>query len=141
MGAIADGIVAYAQPLIDSTDGSPEELKKALAMTQLCFNLALLAEDDREKQLSEMRPTLGLDDEEFHAFRRSIIDPMIRRHHEMFPLMHQRVSTTFSQNATASRTHPQTAAPSKKDPGTAPYAPCPCNSGEKYKFCCGAKSR
>jgi uncharacterized protein YecA (UPF0149 family) len=141
MGAIADGIVAYAQPLIDSTDGSPEELKKAFAMTQLCFNLSLLPEDDREKQLSEMRSTLGLDDEEFHAFRRSIIDPMIRRHQEMFPLMHQRASTNHSQSSPALRAQPQMAAPGKKYPGTAPYAPCPCNSGEKYKFCCGARGR
>jgi hypothetical protein len=24
---------------------------------------------------------------------------------------------------------------------TEPYAPCPCNSGRKYKFCCRAKGR
>ena len=35
MGAIADAIMAYGQPLIDQTDGSPEELEKALAMTTL----------------------------------------------------------------------------------------------------------
>ena len=46
-----------------------------------------------ERTLSEMQATLKMDDEEFDAFRRSIIDPMIRRHHEMFPLMHRRHST------------------------------------------------
>ena len=40
MGAIADGFAAFAQPLIDQTDGSMEQLNKALAIAQLCFNLA-----------------------------------------------------------------------------------------------------
>lgn len=35
MGAIADAIVAYAQPLIDQTDGSLEQLNQALAMSQV----------------------------------------------------------------------------------------------------------
>ncbi len=29
----------------------------------------------------------------------------------------------------------------RTEPGTFPYAPCPCNIGEKYKFCCRAKRR
>jgi uncharacterized protein YecA (UPF0149 family) len=28
-----------------------------------------------------------------------------------------------------------------KYPGTGRYDPCPCNSGEKYKFCCGKSGR
>ena len=39
MGAIADAFVAYAQPLIDQTDGSEEQLSQAFAMSQLCYNL------------------------------------------------------------------------------------------------------
>ena len=30
MGAIADAIVAYTQPLLDQTDGSPEQVQKAM---------------------------------------------------------------------------------------------------------------
>ena len=45
MGAIAEGFVAYAQPLLDQTDGSEEQLNKAFAISQLCYNLALLPED------------------------------------------------------------------------------------------------
>ncbi|WP_083842894.1 SEC-C metal-binding domain-containing protein [Schlesneria paludicola] len=26
-------------------------------------------------------------------------------------------------------------------PGTEPYAPCPCQSGRKYKFCCNSRRR
>ncbi len=140
MGAIAEAIVAYAQPLIDQTDGSQEQLQKALTITQLCYNLALLPEDERDKTLGEMRSSLGMDDEEFDAFRRSVIVPMIQRHQEMFPRMHQRGFSFLAPSG------PSIAAPPKKAaaeayPGTDRYAPCPCGSGEKYKFCCGKKSR
>jgi preprotein translocase subunit SecA len=141
MGAIADGIMAYAQPLLDQTDGSLEELNKALAITQLCYNLALLPDHERETTLSEMRLKLEMDDEEFDAFRRSIVAPMIERHHEMFPLMHRRVSAGPSESTQSLRARPSGAAPAGKYPGTDRYAPCPCNSGEKYKFCCGRNGR
>jgi hypothetical protein len=72
MGAIAEGIVAYAQPLIDQTDGSLEQLNKALSMSQLCFNLALLPEDRRETSIRELQPSLQMDDEEFEAFRGTV---------------------------------------------------------------------
>jgi hypothetical protein len=93
MGAIAEGIVAYAQPLLDKTDGSEEQLNKAMTISQLCWNIALLPEDRRDQMLSEMRPSLHMVEDQFVEFRRSIIDPMIRRHQEMFPLMHRRGST------------------------------------------------
>jgi uncharacterized protein YecA (UPF0149 family) len=141
MGAIAEGFVAFAQPLLDQTDGSEEQLNKAFTMSQLCFNLAMLPEDRRETTLSELRLNLGMDDEEFDAFRRAIVVPMIRRHQEMFPQMHRRVSTDFSQSGSSLRADPRMAELAKTYPGTDRYAPCPCNSGRKYKFCCGAKGR
>ena len=141
MGAIAEGFVAYAQPLLDQTDGSEEQLNKAFAISQLCFNLALLPDDRRDTTLSEMRPTLKMDDEEFDAFRRSIVVPMIRRHQEMFPQMHRRDSTDSSQCSPSLRAQPRKAAPAERYPGTDRYAPCPCNSGQKYKFCCGVRGR
>src|SRR5437763_11395214 len=94
MGAIAEGIVAYGQPLIDATDGSEEQLKKAFALTQFCFNLALASEEIRETTLNEMRLSQALDDDEFDEFRRDIVVPMLRRHQEMFPLMHRRASSS-----------------------------------------------
>ncbi len=39
MGALAEAFVAYAQPLLDQTDGSEEQLNKAFAISQLCYNL------------------------------------------------------------------------------------------------------
>jgi len=141
MGAIAEAIAAYAQPLLDQTDGSEEQMSKALTISQLCWNLALSPEDRRDQMLSEMRPTLKMDDEEFDAFQRSIVVPMIRRHQEMFPQMHRRGSTDPSQSGPSLRAHPRTAAPAERYPGTDPYAPCPCNSGRKYKFCCRVRGR
>jgi hypothetical protein len=146
MGAIANAFVTYAQPLLDGTDGSEEALNKALTISQFCYNLALLPQDDREKSIREMQSSLAMDDDQFDDFRRSVILPMIRRHHEMFPQMHGRAMTRFSpvepsptgQSTWAS---PTTTARSKAYPGTDRYAPCPCNSGRKYKFCCGKTAR
>ena len=64
-----------------------EQLKKAFAISQLCYNLALLPDDQRDTTLDEMRQNLKMDDAEFADFRRSVIVPMIRRHEEMFPGM------------------------------------------------------
>ncbi len=88
MGAIAEALVAYAQPLLDGTDGSEEELNRAFTMSQLCYNLALLPEDKREAELREMQPALQMNDAEFNAFRSTLVIPMIQRHQEMFPLLH-----------------------------------------------------
>ena len=144
MGAIAEALVAYAQPLIDQTDGSLEELNKAFSISTLCYNLALLPEDGRDQSLSEMRLSLEMDDEEFNDFRSSIIDPMLRRHENMFPRMHRGVSNSVSlsrpsPNGPSLLSHPRMAASTEAYPGTDPYALCPCNSGRKYKFCCRKK--
>jgi hypothetical protein len=138
MGAIAEGIVAYAQPLLDQTDGSVEQLNKAMTISQLCWNLALLSEDGRDRMLSQMRPSLDMDEAQFGEFRRSIIDPMIRRHLEMFPLMHRLGSTTAWPSDPSRQAHSRVTA-NQAYPGTEPYALCPCKSGRKYKFCCRRK--
>jgi hypothetical protein len=141
MGALADGFVAYAQPLLDQTDGSEEQLNKVFAISQLCYNLALLPDDRRDTMLSEMRQSLGMDDVEFAEFRRSVIDPMIRRHEELFPGMRRRSFGDSAPSPFSPRAYTSKAAPGERYPGIDRYAPCPCGSGEKYKFCCGAKGR
>jgi len=141
MGAIAEAFAAFAQPLLDQTDGSIEEVNKAFSIAQLCYNLALLPEGSREEMLQEMRESLAMDDEEFEAFRTSIVEPMIRRHEEMFPGM-RRLSSRLSMEVRPSRqAQPIPATLTKKRAVTDPYGPCPCNSGKKYKFCCGRKAR
>ena len=146
MGAIAEALVAYAQPLLDQTDGSEGQLNKAFAISQLCYNLALMPEDSWDRALSEMRPSLEMNDEEFDDFRRSIVVPMIRRHQEMFPQMHRQGSTGFSQSdpspsGPSVRARPRMSASAEPHSGIDRYAPCPCNSGKKYKFCCGRRKK
>ena len=140
MGAIADGFMAFAKPLLEKTDGSLEEMNKSLSIAQLCFNLALMPEEHRDKTLREMQSSIGMGDEEFEVFTSSVIVPMIRRHHEMFPRMHQRGSASV-QSAPSPRVYPKIAVPAEKGAVADRYAPCPCNSGKKYKFCCGETGR
>jgi hypothetical protein len=141
MGAIAEAIVGYAQPMIDATDGSEEQLNHAMTMSQLFWNLALLPQDKRDQLLLEMQPTLKMNDEEFGDFRWNIVEPMIRRHEEMFPQLHRNFPMDFSSDVPSLREQPRIAASTEKYPGTERYAPCPCHSGRKYKFCCGKKAR
>ena len=131
MGAIADAIVAYAQPLLEETDGSISKMNRAMAVAQMCWNLALLPENQRETAIDELRPTLKMTDGEFAEFRQHIVLPMIHRHREMFPGLHghsKQTSNTFGVVRSLT----------KKHPGTGRNAPCPCGSGRKYKVCCGA---
>ncbi len=138
MGAIAEALVAYAQPLLDETDGSLDQMNKAFAIAQLCWNLALFSEEERDETFAKMRSTLMMDDVEFEAFRRSVVLPMIRRHHEMFPHMSRLGPMDRpSGRESATQTRPATMLPTAKYPGTGRNAPCPCGSGKKYKLCCG----
>ena len=137
MGAMAESIAAYAQPLIDETDGSVDQVQSAFALAQVCWNLALLPEEGRDEAIAKMRPTLKMDDEQFEAFRHSVVLPMIRRHQEMFPRMPRLGSMVPSGGAPASQTETTIPAPTKAYSGTGRNAPCPCQSGRKYKRCCG----
>ncbi len=62
MGAIADAMCRFAQPLIDATDGPPEQLQRALVLSQLCWNLAITPEQDRDDFLATIQPALTMDD-------------------------------------------------------------------------------
>ncbi len=138
MGAFADAMSRFAQPLIEATDGSPEDLQRALSLSQLCWNLAMTPEGARDRLLADMQPTLKMDDDEFQEFIRGIVTPMIRRHQEMFPGM-QHSRAIDPSRPVASRAMPQPASrrPEKKYAGTGRNERCPCGSGKKYKVCCG----
>ena len=130
MGAIADAIVAYAQPLIDPTDGDFDMMNRALAIAQACWNLAILSEEQRDAAIEEMKSAMNMPDGDFAEFRQQILLPMIRRHHQMFPQMHGRSKqdpSAFDVVSSATENYA----------GTGRNAPCPCGSGLKYKRCCG----
>ncbi|MBK1725279.1 SEC-C metal-binding domain-containing protein [Thiocystis violacea] len=138
MGAIADAISRFAQPLLDAADGSPQEIQRALSLGQLCWNLALMPEDSREQSLADMQPTLKMNDADFQELKRDLIMPMIRRHHAMFPNM-QRLGTGDPHAALGepARSPSVQIHPPKPYAGTGRNARCPCGSGRKYKVCCG----
>ena len=132
MGDIADSIVSYAQPLFDQTDGSIDKMNRAMTIAQMCWNLALLPENQRDEAIDKLKPKLEMTDEEFTEFRQHVVLPMIERHHEMFPGMHMRSKQTCSTIGVVS-------SPANIYPRTSRNAPCPCGSGRKYKLCCGVR--
>lgn len=134
MGAIADALVAYAQPLLDQTDGSLEQTQRAMTLGQLCWNLALLPADQREEAIGRMQSSLNMDDAEFAALRRDVIEPMIRRHEDMFPHMGGRAPGRPAGFPLAAPPRPS---PHVEGPRVGRNSPCPCGSGRKYKQCCG----
>ena len=135
MGVIAESIAEYAQPLLDQTDGSAEDVNRAFSIAQICWNLAVMPEESRAEVIADMQATFKMDDGEFNEFQ-SIVDPMIQRHYDMFPHMPRLGSKVQPTGASASLTHPSTPR-IEKFPGTGRNRPCPCNSGKKYKMCCG----
>ena len=74
-----------------------------MALSQLCYNLALFPEESRQTMLSEMQRSLKMDDEEFGEFRRKFIDPMVQRHHAMFPGLLDRRCVRPARNAARRR--------------------------------------
>ena len=137
MGAIADAIVAYAQPLIDATDGSMKQLNMALTLGQACWNLSVLPKDQRQAAMISLAEALSLDDAEFHDLQRSTLEPMIRRHEEMFPKLHRSEPLEPPPWEPRVSLLPSAKLPNEKPSQPGRYDPCPCNSGRKYKFCCG----
>ncbi|WP_100918340.1 SEC-C metal-binding domain-containing protein [Candidatus Thiodictyon syntrophicum] len=138
MGGFADALSKFAQPLIDATDGSPEQLQKAFTLSQLCWNLAVTPPQSRNEFLASLQPTLHMDDDEFEAFKRTVVTPMIKRHQEMFPGLNRRGPMAPSGSAPIREIAPPAPRRAvKKYAGTGRNEPCPCGSGQKYKRCCG----
>ena len=87
MGALGNSMAAFAQPLIDQTDGSIDQMQKAMSIAMLCWNMAILPDGEHDEFLGNMKGEFQMDGEEFRTFRHDVIDPMIRRHRKMFPVM------------------------------------------------------
>ncbi len=138
MGAIAEGIIAYIQPLLDETDGSMEKVQKAMEFGKICFNLALVPDHLRDQALIETQKEMGMSDVEFSELRTKL-DLMIERHKQMFPRMHQRHEHLPSAPKRQIPTYTSEAPPLAPVVKVGPYEPCPCNSGKKFKFCCYKK--
>lgn len=147
MGALAEAMVAYAQPLLDQSDGTPEGTQWALTLASLCFNMAQVSDDVREEMLTEIRKSSDFSDDEFPVFLNDIVYPMIERQREMFPKMDARVRNRQAVRVLMDDAHLSPTLDEEDDvlesnvPEPRPYAPCTCGSGLKYKFCCRKKPR
>lgn len=153
MGAFGEAFVAYAQPLLDQTDGSFEQVDQALKISQLCYNLALAPLEVREEMFHKIQSEMRIDGVDFEDFRDGVLFPMLKRHEAMFPRMHGRQQGRSMpaphqphsplgltpEYATASTAVAETSSRRESFPGADRYAPCPCGSGRKYKFCCGKR--
>jgi hypothetical protein len=69
MGAMADAIVQYAQPLLDDSDGGEEQVTCAFNIATACWNLAIMPHDLRDKAIDQMQSTTGMSDADFAQFR------------------------------------------------------------------------
>jgi hypothetical protein len=84
----AQQMVDYAQPLLDSTDGSLEETQRVLDLAMIFWNAALMDADARDATLGELADKYEGDlRDEFWNMARM----MIERHRAMFPEMRRRV--------------------------------------------------
>lgn len=134
MGIMGESLLAYAQPLIDQSDGSLVQLNRCMSIAQMCWNLAVTPEDEREESLLRYKASMGLDDDEFEQMKESVIIPMVNRHFEMFPLMHDRIASghaAFSPDELLA-SHFASDEPMRAGRND----PCPCGSGKKFKKCC-----
>ena len=141
MGVFADAISAYAQPLLEQSDGSREGLQKALNLSALCYNIGTRPEPERAKLISQLKDDLGMSEEDLEELRSSVIQPMLVRYDKMFPKGKQFPAFNVPRTEPSNRPSAFTLDSLAKSDEPLPYAPCPCNSGKKYKFCCKQKGR
>ncbi|WP_182865699.1 SEC-C metal-binding domain-containing protein [Rhodopirellula sp. JC639] len=137
MGAIGDAITAYAQPLIDETDGSREQVQGALNLAMMCWNIGILPQEKQQSAIDALAEEFGLDDAEFEDFKESMLGPMLLRYKQMFG--QSKGSSPEGPPLWEPPLHPNTQQQAIEKPGR--YDPCHCNSGKKYKFCCERADR
>ncbi len=140
MGAFGEAFLEYIQPLLEGVDNSPEAHQNAYHLGQICWNLAISPEDMRDEMYADIGETLGISAEDFENLKMDVLQPMVWRHYTMFPKMHE--ADMFNAERSIPMQEPD--ASIQQDghmyPGTSPNAPCPCDSGKKYKRCCGKMS-
>jgi tetratricopeptide (TPR) repeat protein len=83
----AEAMVRYARPLLRMAQDE-KGLQTFMHLAQTCWNLALMPPDERQQALEETLKNLNVD-ELGRAFQRELLKIMIKRHEELFPLMHR----------------------------------------------------
>lgn len=79
-------MMRFVQPLLGGYDDDAQ-LKKALSLGMVFWNLALCEDDQREELLAQMVSKLS-NERDVLEFR-AVANGMVKRHQAMFPAMHQ----------------------------------------------------
>jgi tetratricopeptide (TPR) repeat protein len=87
----AAAMVRYARPLIEMAH-SEKDLKTFMNLAFVCWNLALMPPAERARAMDKAIADLKLD-ELGSQLQRAMLQMMIRRHEELFPLMHRERGT------------------------------------------------
>lgn len=89
LGGPAQQMTDFAQPLLDATDGSLEQMDRALKLGMLFWNLSIIEDmNERDRMLDDMANKLA-PDEAANQDLRAIAQQMIDRHRLMFPDLHR----------------------------------------------------
>jgi hypothetical protein len=82
-GGPAQQMIEFVQPLIDRSDGSKEQIEKALSFGMLFWNIAILPRAERAAAVEEVGRGIAQTDEDREAFR-DLAKVMLARHDELF---------------------------------------------------------
>jgi len=85
--SLSQATLDFGRPLMETAEREgldDKAIQVAMLLTQICWNLAVVTDDaERREARREILAKSGFEDEGLGE----IIDSMIQRHHEMFPLM------------------------------------------------------
>lgn len=77
-------LIAFAEPLLEATDGSAEQVRKALDVAMMFWSLATIEKDAERARLLEAIASTSFDSPEAKDHFRSAANEMVERHRTMF---------------------------------------------------------
>ena len=85
----ASQMMAFAQPLLDETDGSQEQMNRMFQLAAIFWNLALFRDgEERDQQIDDLLDSFKLEGQARSDFAQKA-RAMVERHRTMFPHLHR----------------------------------------------------
>ncbi|HYQ29877.1 MAG TPA: SEC-C domain-containing protein [Polyangiaceae bacterium] len=82
-GGWAQQMIEFVQPLLDKSDGSKEQVEKAVSFGMLCWNIAIMPRAERAVAIDAAEREIAKTDEDREAFR-DLVELMLARYEELF---------------------------------------------------------
>jgi SEC-C motif len=82
-GGLAQQMIEFARPLLDRSDGSKEQVDKALSFGMLCWNIAIMPRAERGVAIDAAERAIAKTDEDREAFR-DLVEVMLARYEQLF---------------------------------------------------------